>query len=156
LGHFAALGVRYYLFTIFFYSGWLKTKSWDTTIQLFENEYSVSWLPLPPPWTEYLANQGLTIPNMPAVWAAYFGTGLEIALPILLLIGLGARLPALGLFIFNFAALSSYDALWTDAFIAGFKDHIIWGCLAGFLVFYGHGKLSLDQLFRFQCKNYRI
>lgn len=154
-GHFAALGVRYYLFTIFFFSGWLKTKSWSSTIALFENEYSVSWVPLPPPWAEYLANQGVTFPAMPPMWAAYIGTGLEIALPVLLLVGLGARLPALGLFIFNFAVLSSYPALWTDAHIAGFKDHIIWASMIGFLMFYGSGKITLDQLFCWKCKNYK-
>lgn len=139
--HFVNFGVRYYLFTVFFFSGLLKTKSWESTLALFQYEYNVTWLPLPPPIIEKF---NLTIPAMDPVFAAYLGTAAEIILPILLLIGIFGRIPAIILFIFNYTALVSYPFLWTNNGIAGYMDHMFWGALIGYSLFYGYGAISLD------------
>src|SRR5438445_407541 len=75
------LFIRFYLLKIFFISGWLKLTSWPSTLYLFQNEYKIV--------------------GLSPVLAAYIGTAAELGLPLFLLVGLGARLPALLLFIFN-------------------------------------------------------
>lgn len=150
--HFVNVGVRYYLFTIFFYSGLVKTKAWESTLFLFQYEYKVTWLPVP---ESIVTKYNLTIPPMDHILAAYMGTGAEIILPCLLLIGFGGRLPALMLFVFNYVAFVSYPFLWTDAGIAGFKDHLLWGALIGYTLFFGPGKISLDQIIRLKFSSYK-
>ena len=65
----------------------------DSTIMLFEYEYSV--------------------PILPPDLAAQLGTAAEIILPVLLAFGLFGRLSALGLFVFNVVAVLSYEAAQT-------------------------------------------
>lgn len=151
--HFVNLGIRYYLFTVFCYSGLVKAKAWESTLFLFQYEYNVTWLPLP---VEIIERFNLVIPKMDHILAAYIGTGAEIILPIFLLFGFGARIPAIALFIFNYIALMSYPFLFTDAGIAGFKDHLFWGALIGYTLFYGPGKLSLDQLIKLKFLRYKF
>lgn len=132
---FFSLLVRLYIAYVFVWSGWLKTTSWDSTLYLFEHEFKI--LLLPP------------------VFAAYFGTVLEILLPILMLIGIGARLPALGLFLFNVFSVVSYPTLLTPEYACALKDHIFWGSLIAIIIFYGHGRFSLDHLIqRKYCGEY--
>ncbi len=120
------LGIRLYIAQIFFKSGYVKIQSMATTVMLFENEYEV--------------------PLLPSEWAAYLGTGAELALPVLIALGLGARLPAVALFVFNVVAAFSYPYLWTDRGWCAMKDHIFWGFLIAMMWFHGPGKLSLDYL----------
>ena len=75
------LGIRIYFLRVFLWSGWLKITSWDSTLYLFAHEYKIV--------------------GMSPTVAAYLGTAAEIGLPILLFLGLGARIPAILLFIFN-------------------------------------------------------
>jgi len=103
----------------FFKSGLTKISTFDSTLLLFEYEYSVPLLP-------------------PAV-AAYLATAAELVLPILLIIGLFGRISALGLFILNFVAVISY----ADATL---KDHLPWGLILLVFTLHGPGKLSLDYL----------
>ncbi len=84
------LSVRFYLFSVFFFAGFNKLKDWESTLFLFEYEYSV--------------------PFLRHDIAAYLGTAAEIALPVLLLIGLLTPVAAIGLFIFNFVAVISLAA----------------------------------------------
>lgn len=153
LSHFINLGFRYYLFDVFFNSGINKLESWDSTLFQFEYLFNVTWLPLPPPLVESL---GIEPAKAPHVFAAYSGTAAELVLPVLILLGIGGRLPALALFIFNYIALVSFPDLWTLENIGGFKDHIIWGVMIAVTLFYGHGKLSLDHILQKKvCENYR-
>ncbi len=115
-----ALAVRLYVAKVFFFSGLTKTADWSITVALFENEYQVPFL-------------------SPSV-AALLGTGAELALPVLLALGLGSRAAALALFAFNIVAVVSYPEL-SDA---GFKDHLLWGALMIVTFVYGPGKLALD------------
>jgi putative oxidoreductase len=102
-------------------SGITKLHDWNITLALFRNEYHVPVLP-------------------PAV-AAVLGTGAELGLPVLLLLGCGTRITAAALFAFNIVAVISYPGLSP----AGLKDHVLWGTLLLVLFFYGPGKLSVDH-----------
>lgn len=117
-------GIRLLVASVFFKSGLTKIASWSTTLSLFENEYSV--------------------PLLPPELAAYLGTGVELGLPVLLVLGLGARLSAGVLFVFNIIAVISYP----DLSEVGLKDHQYWGLLLLVTLLHGPGKLSLDHLLR--------
>jgi putative oxidoreductase len=116
------LGIRALVAGVFFESGLTKIASWETTLLLFDSEYSVPFLP----------------PEL----AAYLGTAAELALPVFLLFGLGSRFAALALFVFNIIAVISYP----DLSAAGLKDHQYWGLLLLVTLFHGPGKLSIDYL----------
>jgi len=116
------LAIRLYVASVFFKSGLVKIQSWKSTVALFENEYAV--------------------PVLPPELAAYVGTATELIVPVFLVLGLGGRLAALVLFVFNIIAATSYP----DISVAGIKDHILWGCLLAIIFFHGPGKLSLDRL----------
>jgi putative oxidoreductase len=116
-------GVRVFVASVFFKSGLAKIASWSSTVALFEDEYAV---PLLPPET-----------------AALLGTGIELAFPVLLALGLGSRFAAFVLFVFNAIAVISYP----DLGAAGLKDHQTWGLLLLVTLLHGPGALSLDRLF---------
>jgi len=116
------LGIRVLVASVFFKSGLTKIASWDTTLALFESEYAV--------------------PLLPPELAAYLGTAAELALPVLLVLGLGTRLSALALFIFNIVAVISYP----DLGEVGLKDHQYYGLLQLVTLLHGPGKISLDHL----------
>ena len=115
------LGTRLWVANVFFKSGLVKIQSFDTTVLLFEYEYSV--------------------PLLSPKLAAYFGTATELIVPVLLAVGLTGRFSAFVLFVFNIIAVISYPTLHA----AGLKDHQLWGFMLAILVFYGPGKLSLDH-----------
>jgi putative oxidoreductase len=116
------LGIRLWLANVFFLSGLTKIKSWDTTLMLFEYEYSV--------------------PIIPFELAAYMSTAAELAIPVFLVFGLLTRLNAIALFVLNIVAAISY----ADISPAGEKDHIIWGLMTGMLFLYGPGRVAADWL----------
>jgi putative oxidoreductase len=116
------LVVRLWVAAVFFRSGLVKIQSWDTTILLFTNEYHV---PLLSPYV-----------------AAVLGTAAELALPVFLAIGLGTRLAAAALFVFNIVAVISYPELEG----AGLDQHYVWGILLAVTMTHGAGTLSLDRL----------
>lgn len=120
------LVLRLYIARIFFNSGLVKIKSWESTLMLFKHEYHV--------------------PLLPSAMAAYLGTAAELALPVLIALGLGARLPAVALFIFNFVAAWSYPYLWTKAGACAMNAHIFWGFVIGVMCLHGPGRLSADYL----------
>jgi putative oxidoreductase len=118
------LGIRLLLASVFFQAGLTKIASWSVTLALFESEYQV--------------------PLLPPELAAYLGTGVELGVPVLLVLGLGSRLAAAVLFVFNIVAVVSYP----DLSEVGLKDHQYWGLLLLVPLFYGPGRLSLDHLIR--------
>ena len=120
------LGLRLWVARVFWNSGLQKTASWDSTLMLFEYEYAV--------------------PVLPFDVAAYLATGVELAAPVLLVLGLGTRAGALALFILNYVASISYP----DLNIAGIKDHLLWGTMLAITFFHGPGKISLDYFLRRQ------
>ncbi len=121
-----SLLLRLWIASIFFASGLTKIQSWSSTVALFENEYQV--------------------PLLSPYFAAVLGTAAELVLPVLLVLGLGTRLAALALFIFNVVAVYSYSSYLYDAGYAGLVAHFYWGFLLLVILFQGAGKLSLDHM----------
>jgi len=116
----ADLAARLWVANVFIKSGLTKIQSFSTTIQLFKYEYSV--------------------PLLPPEVAAYLGTFTELSFPVLLALGLGGRLAAVVLFLFNIIAVLSYP----DLGAAGREQHLVWGILLFMTLAHGPGKLSLD------------
>jgi len=120
----AALMARAYIAQVFFLSGLTKLRDWGTTVALFTDEYKV--------------------PLLPPEVAALMGTAGELVLPVLLVLGLGGRLAALGLSVVNIVAVISLSEIAP----AALQQHITWGVLLAALAIYGVGKWSLDTLAR--------
>jgi len=118
------LGIRLWVADVFWKSGLTKIASWDNTVLLFENEYSVPLL-------------------SPEV-AAALGTFTELVFPVFLVLGLGGRFAAFVLFVFNYIAVISYP----DLNPAGLKDHMYWGILLLVPLFHGPGKISVDHFIK--------
>ena len=116
----AQLAARLYLAKVFLLSGLTKVRDWDTTLALFMDEYHV--------------------PLLPAEAAAWLGTGAELMLPVLLVIGLAGRIAALGLFVLNAVAVISL----MDVADAALQQHVFWGSLLIGLVLWGPGRWSID------------
>lgn len=115
-----SLVFRLYLAKVFFMAGWTKIASWETTLMLFEYEYSV--------------------PALAPALAAYLATFAELFFPLLLVLGLAGRFSAVALFILNFVAAISYP----DISPAGINDHYFWGAMLLVITMFGPGKVSLD------------
>lgn len=109
---------------VFWQSGVNKIQSWDTTLMLFEYEY--------------------TVPLLSPTVAAYLGTAAELVLPVLLVLGLGGRFAALALFLFNIVAVISYP----DLSDSGRQFHILWGIILAITMTHGPGCFSLDALIK--------
>lgn len=121
------LAVRLWVAWAFFKSGLTKIQSWDTTLMLFEYEYSV--------------------PLLSPQLAAWTGTAAELTLPVLVALGIASRASALALFAFNAVAVYSYSSfLLGPEGAAGLQQHILWGTMLLITVFHGPGKLSVDHL----------
>ena len=117
----AALLARMYLAQVFFLSGLTKLRDWGTTVALFTDEYHVPLL-------------------SPQV-AAAMGTAGELVLPVLLVLGLGGRFSALGLFVVNAVAVVSLSEIAP----AAFQQHVFWGSLLAALAIFGLGPWSFDR-----------
>ncbi len=125
------LVARCYIAYVFLKSGILKIQTWDATLTLFMYEFH--------------------IPLLSAEVAAVIGTACEIALPILIILGLGSRLVVAALFVFNIIAAASYPHLWTPDGAQGLTQHIQWGVILMLLMCYGMGSWSLDNLLSKCC-----
>ena len=116
----AQLAARLYVAQIFFGSGVTKLRDWEITLALFEDEYHV--------------------PLLPPEVAALLGTAGELALPVLLVLGLTGRLAAAGLSVVNLVAVISL----AEIAPAALQQHVFWGSLLVGLVLWGPGRWSLD------------
>ena len=117
----ALLLARLYVAKVFFMSGLTKLRDWDITLALFMDEYKVPLL-------------------SPEV-AAVLGTAGELALPVLLVFGLGTRFAALGLSVVNVVAVLSL----TEIAPAALQQHVFWGTLLASIAIFGSGRLALDH-----------
>ncbi len=117
----AALAARLYLAQVFFLSGLTKLADWGTTVALFTDEYKV--------------------PLLPPALAAFMGTAGELVLPVLLVLGLGGRFAALGLFVVNAVAVIALQEIAP----AALQQHVFWGSLLAGLAIYGPGPWSLER-----------
>jgi putative oxidoreductase len=116
----AQLLPRLYVASVFFRSGLTKLRDWDTTLALFQDEYHV--------------------PLLDPTVAAWAGTAGELALPVLLMLGLGGRFAAAGLTVVNVVAVLSL----ADIADAALQQHVFWGSLLAALLLWGPGRWSLD------------
>lgn len=113
----ALLAARLWIAKVFFMSGLTKIKSWDNTIMLFEYEYGV--------------------PVLSPEIAAYMATAGELALPVLLVLGLFTPFAALGLFVMS---------LVIELFVyPGTTEHYYWLLLLGVLITHGSGRFGADH-----------
>lgn len=113
------LGMRLAVGATFFRSGMNKLESFDTAIALFRDEYQ---LPLVPP-----------------AIAAYLGTAVELTAPVLLAVGLGARLGAAALLAMTLVIqFLVYPDNW--------PEHLMWASILAYVLRNGPGTLSIDRL----------
>jgi NADH dehydrogenase FAD-containing subunit/uncharacterized membrane protein YphA (DoxX/SURF4 family) len=111
------LFVRLWMAEIFWASGMSKIASWETTVDLFREEYKV--------------------PLLPPELAAYLGTATELGAPVLLALGLGTRFAALPLICMTLVIQFTYlDKL----------EHFYWMMLLAHIALRGAGAVSLDAL----------
>jgi putative oxidoreductase len=104
---------------VFFKSGMTKIASWEFTLMLFREEYRV--------------------PLLPAEIAAPLATATELSMPVLLVLGLFARLatlPLLGMVLV--IQLFVYPQSWAE--------HLTWAALLLLILTRGPGAISLDRL----------
>lgn len=110
---------------VFWRSSQSKLASWQTTIQLFANEYRV--------------------PVLPVETAAMLATATELTGAVLLFLGLATRLSALAL-------LGLVTVIQVFVYPENWPDHILWASLLLLLLKGGAGMLSMDHLVRFVLK----
>lgn len=122
----ALLAARIYVGWVFFSSGLTKLRDWESTLFLFEEEYSVPFI-----------NFEL---------AAWLGTAGELILPVLIILGLGSRFAAAGLTVVNIVAVVSLEAIAPAAYTL----HIVWGLLLAQVLLWGAGTLSIDKLLQWK------
>jgi putative oxidoreductase len=116
----AQLAARLYVGHAFFFSGLSKLHDWETTVALFTDEYHV--------------------PLLPPALAAVLGTGGELVLPVLLVLGLAGRFAAAGLSVVNVVAVLSL----AEIAPAALQQHQFWGSLLLALLLWGPGRWSVD------------
>ncbi len=114
----ANLAGRLYVGWEFFKSGLLKLEDWDDTLEMFEDDWAIDFLP--------------------TQLSALLGTAGELVLPVLLFLGLFTRFGAAGLFVM---------VLVIECFIYPVtQQHYYWMIILGMLVGYGGDKISVDNL----------
>ena len=106
--------------SVFIKAGLNKIASWETTVQLFADEYKVPVLP----------------PDLAAVMASTT----EIGMSLLLIVGLGTRVATLPL-------LGMIAVIQTFVYPGAYAEHLTWASLLILLLTRGGGDWSLDRLF---------
>jgi putative oxidoreductase len=117
-----AIVARLSIAAVFWKSGQTKLDGWrvsENAVYLFEHEYA--------------------LPLISPVIAAHLATLAEHLLPILLVIGLGSRLAALGL-------LTMTLVIQTFVYSHAWPTHGTWAACLLLIIARGPGRLSLDQL----------
>ena len=115
-------GMRLAVGATFFKSGMDKLQSFDTAIALFREEYR--------------------LPLLPPEIAAYMGTTVELGAPILLVLGLFARLGAAALLTMTLVIqFLVYPTNW--------PEHLMWASILAYVLTRGPGALSIDRLVAF-------
>ena len=116
-----ALVLRLGVALAFWRSGNVKLASWNSTLQLFADEYRV--------------------PVLPPEIAAYLATTVELTTPILLLLGLATRLGAA-------AMLGMTLVIQLFVYPENYPDHLLWAGPLLYLILRGPGAISIDHLIR--------
>jgi putative oxidoreductase len=116
-----ALVLRLGMALIFWRSGQTKLANWDLTVALFTEEYKV--------------------PIVPPELAAYLATALELAGPVMLVLGLGTRLGAA-------AMLGMTLVIQLFVYPTSYPVHLLWAGPLLYLVLRGPGAISMDHAIR--------
>ena len=114
-----ALPLRVGAAAVFWNSAQTKLANWDTTLELFADEYKVPLL-------------------RPEI-AAHLALGIELTTPVLLVLGLFTRAAALAL-------LAMTAVIEIFVYPLAWPTHIQWAAMLLVLLCRGPGKLSLDHL----------
>ena len=104
---------------VFLRAGLQKLESWESTVELFRNEYKV--------------------PVLPPDLAALMGTATEIIAPTLLVLGLGTRVAALPL-------LGMIATIQLFVYPQAWPEHLVWSSILILLLTRGGGAIALDHL----------
>ena len=115
-------GMRLAVGATFFRSGMNKFESFDTAIALFRDEYR--------------------LPLLPPDIAAYVGTTVELSAPVLLVLGLFARLGAAALLVMTLTIqFLVYPENW--------PEHLMWASILAYVLSRGPGALAIDRIIAF-------
>jgi putative oxidoreductase len=114
-----ALPLRFAVATVFWNSGTTKLASWDTTLQLFADEYR--------------------LPLLPPELAAYMAASIELTTPFLLVVGFLTRPVA-------FVLLGMTTVIEIFVYPQAWPTHIQWAAMLLVLLCRGPGKFSLDHV----------
>ena len=113
-----AIPLRLAVATVFWNSGTTKLASWDTTLQLFTDEYR--------------------LPLLPPELAAYMAASIELTTPVLLVLGLLTRPAA-------FVLLGMTSVIEIFVYPQAWPTHIQWAAMLLILLCRGPGHFSLDH-----------
>jgi putative oxidoreductase len=105
--------------SVFLPAGFLKLGSWESTMALFQDEY--------------------TVPVLPPILAATLATTFEVGCSALLIAGLATRLATLPL-------LGQIVTIQLFVYAQAWHEHLVWGAILLFLLTRGAGTVSLDHL----------
>jgi len=122
---------------------WAAKFFWDSAMTKLQFGGAFPWIDLGPS-TLMLFQYEYKVPLIPYDVAAYLGTATEFVFPVLLAIGLGGRLAAFVLFVFNIVAVISYPGLNE----AGHVQHQLYGTLLLLPLLRGPGVISIDHFIR--------
>lgn len=115
-------GMRLAVGATFFRSGMNKLESFDTAVELFREEYR--------------------LPLLPPEMAATLGTAVELGAPVLLVLGLFARLGAAALLAMTLVIqFLVYPGNW--------PEHLMWASILAYVLTRGPGTLSIDRIIAF-------
>ena len=119
--HYALLAIplRLAIATVFWNSAMAKLANWETTISLFSEEYNV--------------------PILPPDFAAYLATTIELATPVLLVLGFLTR-PA------SLVLLGMVTVIEIFVYPQAWPTHLQWAAMLLVLLCRGAGTLSLDHM----------
>lgn len=133
----ALLAARLHVGATFWRSGVTKYANLDSAVKLFKFEYLPNW---EKNHVKDFFGLKIPFPVPPAEFAAYAACYGELVCAVLLIIGLGGRAAALGIFVM---------ALSIELFVyPGTSDHIHWMLLMAVIITAGPGKLSIDWWLR--------
>lgn len=117
-----SLFIRVWLARIFWYSGMAKISDWNSTLELFKNEYKV--------------------PDISPIFAAYSSAGFELVCSALLVLGFMSRLAVLPLIAMSLVIHFTYNSS---------ADPLYWAMLLGYIFCYGPGCISVDSIIKRKC-----
>jgi putative oxidoreductase len=116
-----ALPLRFAVATVFWNSAMAHLANWQTTMFLFETDYQ--------------------LPVLPPALAAYMAVAIELAAPVLLVLGLLTRPTALAL-------LGMTTVIEVFVYPLAWPTHIQWAAMMLVLLCRGAGALSVDEVIK--------